>query len=75
MIPIFYIYAESYHDAKKLFKALYRPDMDKGTLITEELWEKGECFEVERDTEIWRIFKVRDSCEEREQGKCPFYAN
>jgi len=36
MIPIFYIYTESYYDAKKLFNALYRPDMDKGTLVTVE---------------------------------------
>ena len=57
MIPMFYIYAESYYDAKKLFNILCRPDMDKGTLVTAELWEKGECFEVKRDTEIWRIFR------------------
>lgn len=57
MIPMFYIYTESYYDAKKLFNALYRPDMDKETLVAEELWEKGECFEVKRDTEVWRIFK------------------
>ena len=55
MKPVIYVYAESYYDAKRLFNTLYRPCIDKGSLCTEELWEGGECLEIERDTEVWRI--------------------
>lgn len=57
MIPIIYVYTESYYDAKRLFNTLYRPCIDKEILCTKELWEDGECLEIERDTEVWRIFK------------------
>ena len=57
MIPIIYVYAESYYDAKRLFNTLFRPGMDKEMLVTEELWNDGECLEIKRNTEIWRIFK------------------
>lgn len=57
MIPIIYVYTESYYEAKRLFNTLFRPAMDKEMLVTEDLWNDGECLEVRRDTEIWRIFK------------------
>ena len=58
MIPIIYVYTESYWDAKRLFNTLFRPSVDKEILVTEELWwNDGKCLEVKRDTEIWRIFK------------------
>ena len=57
MIPIIYVYTESYWDAKRLLNTLFRPSIDKEILVTEELWNDGECLEVRRDTEILRIFK------------------
>lgn len=57
MKKVIYIYIESYYDAKLLFNTLYRPCVDKETSCTEELWETGKCLEVERDAEVWRIFK------------------
>ena len=57
MIPIIYVYTESYHDAKRLFNTLFRPSIDKEMLVTEDLWNDEECLEVKRDTEVWRIFK------------------
>lgn len=57
MIPVIYVYIESYYDAKRLFDVLYRHGIDKAILRIEKLWEDGECLEIERDTEVWRIFK------------------
>ena len=57
MIPVIYVYTESYYDAKRLFDALYRHGIVKAILRIEKLWEDGECLEIERDTEVWRIFK------------------
>lgn len=57
MKPIIYVYTESYYDTKRLFNILYRPCIDKKSLCTQKLWEDGEYFEIERDTEIWRICK------------------
>ena len=57
MIPIIYVYTESYYYAKRLFNTLFRPGMDKEMLCTEELWEGGEPLEIKRETEIWRIVK------------------
>ena len=57
MKPIIYVYVESYYNAKRLFSTLYRPAIDKEILCTEELWENGNCLEIERNTEVWRIYK------------------
>lgn len=57
MIPIIYVYIESYHNAKRLFNTLFRPGIDKEMLCTEELWEDGEPLEIQRETEVWRICK------------------
>ena len=57
MKPVINVYTETYQDAKRLFNTLFRPCIDKETLCKEELWENGESLQIERDTEIWRIYK------------------
>jgi hypothetical protein len=60
MKPLIDVYTDSYHDAKMLFNTLLRLFVDKGTLCSEESWENGGHFRIERDTEVWRIF-MRES--------------
>ena len=59
MKPIFYVYTEDYHTARRLANTLYRPAIDKIDICTQEVWaiEENGYIEVERDTEIWRIFQ------------------
>lgn len=60
--PIIYVYTENYYSAKRLVNTLYRPAIDKAVFCSEEEWEdEDEYIEVERDTEIYRIFKIRSS--------------
>lgn len=47
---------EDYYSAKRLANTLYRPAIDKAVFCSEEEWEDG-YIEVERDTDIYRIFK------------------
>ena len=57
MKPLIDVYTESYDDAKRLFNILFQIFVDKETLCTEEAWENGGYFRIEKDTEVWRIFK------------------
>ena len=57
MKPLIDVYTESYDDAKRLFNILFYILADKETLCSEESWENGGCFRIEKDTEVWRIFK------------------
>lgn len=57
MKPIIYVYTETYYDAKRLFNTLYRPTMDKEKLVSEDAWNSGMGFEIEQETEVWKIFR------------------
>ena len=56
-MPIIYVYIETYNNAMRLINTLYRPSIDKESLCTRDLWEKGDWLELQRETEIWRICK------------------
>lgn len=56
MIPEINVFTETYEDAKRLSRHLFRPAFDTIDIPKEELWSKGSPLVVTRDTEIWKIY-------------------
>ncbi len=58
MKEVFDIYVKDYLTAKRLANILYRPAIDEATWCSDEQWAiTGGYIEVERDTEVFRIFE------------------